>query len=428
MKAEIETSLDPVCGMTVKLPSTHHHDYAGTAYHFCCAGCRTKFMADPAHYLRPRQDAEPQTVEGASAYTCPMHPEIAQDEPGTCPICGMALEPVMVSLDDGDNPELVDMTRRFWISAALSIVVVILAMGEMVGMSFSRLASPRVLTWIELALATPVVVWGGWPFFIRGWQSLVTRNLNMFTLIALGTGVAFVYSVAATIAPDAFPAAFQDAHGEVAVYFEAAAVIITLVLLGQVMELRARHRTGAAIRALLQLVPTTARRIEADGSERDVSLDDVRVGDRLRVRPGEKMPVDGIVIEGTSSVDESMISGEPIPVEKSAGDKVVGATINGIGGMVIEARRVGTDTLLSKIVQMVAAAQRSRAPIQKLADVVAGYFVPIVMLAAVVTFITWAAVGPAPALAYALINAVAVLIIACPCALGLATPMSIMTA
>ena len=428
MKAEIETSLDPVCGMTVKLPSTHHHDYAGTAYHFCCAGCRTKFMADPAHYLRPRQDAEPQTVEGASAYTCPMHPEIAQDEPGTCPICGMSLEPVMVSLDDGDNPELVDMTRRFWISAALSIVVVILAMGEMVGMSFSRLASPRVLTWIELALATPVVVWGGWPFFIRGWQSLVTRNLNMFTLIALGTGVAFVYSVAATIAPDAFPAAFQDAHGEVAVYFEAAAVIITLVLLGQVMELRARHRTGVAIRALLQLVPTTARRIEADGSERDVSLDDVRVGDRLRVRPGEKMPVDGIVIEGTSSVDESMISGEPIPVEKSAGDKVVGATINGIGGMVIEARRVGTDTLLSKIVQMVAAAQRSRAPIQKLADVVAGYFVPIVMLAAVVTFITWAAVGPAPALAYALINAVAVLIIACPCALGLATPMSIMTA
>ncbi len=428
MNAEIETALDPVCGMTVKLPSTHHHEHAGSVYHFCCAGCRTRFMADPAHYLHPRQDEAPQAVEGASSYTCPMHPEIVQDETGSCPICGMALEPVMASLDDGDNPELVDMTRRFWVSAAFSFAVVAIAMGEMVGMSFSRLASPRLSAWFELALATPVVLWGGWPFFIRGWQSLVTRKLNMFTLIALGTGVAFTYSVAATIVPDAFPAAFQDAHGEVAVYFEAAAVIITLVLLGQVLELRARHRTGAAIRALLQLAPTTARRIEADGSERDVPLDEVQVGDQLRVRPGEKMPVDGVVIEGSSAVDESMITGEPIPVEKSAGDNVVGATINGVGGMVIEARRVGADTLLSKIVQMVAAAQRSRAPIQKLVDVVAGYFVPIVILVAVVTFVTWAVVGPAPALAYALINAVAVLIIACPCALGLATPMSIMTA
>lgn len=428
MNTEIETALDAVCGMTVKLPSTHQHEHAGETWHFCSAGCRTKFMTDPGHYLRPRQDEAPQAVEGASSYTCPMHPEIVQDRPGNCPICGMALEPVMASLDDGDNPELVDMTRRFWLSAALSIAVVVLAMGEMFGMSLRRWASPQVLTWLELALATPVVLWGGWPFFIRGWQSLVTRNLNMFTLIALGTGVAFVYSVAATIFPGAFPAAFQDAHGEVAVYFEAAAVIVTLVLLGQVMELRARHRTGAAIRALLQLAPKTARRIEADGSERDVPLDEVQVGDHLRVRPGEKMPVDGVVIEGSSAVDESMITGEPIPVEKSAGDKVVGATINGVGGMVVEARRVGADTLLSKIVQMVAAAQRSRAPIQKLADVVAGYFVPIVILVAVVTFVTWAAIGPAPALAYALINAVAVLIIACPCALGLATPMSIMTA
>ena len=428
MQAEIETPLDPVCGMTVKLPSTHHYEHDGKTWHFCCAGCRTRFMADPAHYLRPSKDEAPEAVAGAGAYTCPMHPKIIQDQPGDCPICGMALEPVMASLDDGDNPELVDMTRRFWLSAALSIVVVLLAMGEMFGMAFSRLASPRVLTWLELGLATPVVLWGGWPFFVRGWQSLLTRNLNMFTLIALGTGVAFAYSVAATIFPQAFPAAFQDAHGEVGVYFEAAAVIVTLVLLGQVLELRARHRTGAAIRALLQLAPTTARRIEADGSERDVPLDDVRVGDRLRVRPGEKIPVDGIVIEGSSAVDESMISGEPIPVEKSAGNKVVGATINGVGGMVIEARRVGTDTLLAKIVQMVAAAQRSRAPIQKLADVVAGYFVPIVILVAVATFIAWAALGPAPALAYALINAVAVLIIACPCALGLATPMSIMTA
>jgi len=423
-----QTSSDPVCGMTVKLPSTHHHEHGGETYHFCCAGCRTKFSADPGHYLRGEHRNVPAAVEGASSYTCPMDPEIVQDEPGTCPICGMALEPMMVSLDDEENPELVDMTRRLRVSAMLALPVLVLAMGEMVGLSFEGLASPRVLTWLEFAFATPVVLWGGGPFFVRGWQSLVTRNFNMFTLIALGTGVAFAYSIGATLAPSIFPASFQDSHGEVAVYFEAAVVIITLVLLGQVMELRARHRTGAALRALLGLAPKTARRIIADGTESDVPLEQIQVGDRLRVRPGEKMPVDGIVIEGASAIDESMITGEPIPVEKAAGDKVIGATVNGTGGLVIEAQRVGADTLLSQIVQMVAAAQRSRAPIQKLADVVAGYFVPIVVLASVVTFVVWAVVGPEPALAYALINAVAVLIIACPCALGLATPMSIMTA
>lgn len=423
-----ESSLDPVCGMTVTLPSARHHEHDGATYHFCSAGCLSKFAADPGHYLRGEHRKTPQAVAGATSYTCPMDPEIVQDEPGICPICGMALEPMMVTLDDAQNPELVDMTRRFWVSAALSLPVLALAMGEMLGLSFEQVAQPQVLTWLEFAFAAPVVLWGGWPFFVRGWQSLVTRNLNMFTLIALGTGVAFVYSIVAVVAPSVFPASFQDAHGEVAVYFEAAAVIITLVLLGQVMELRARHRTGTAIRALLGLAPKTARRIEHDGSEGDVSLEEVKVGDHLRVRPGEKIPVDGVVIEGASSVDESMITGEPIPTEKTAGDKVIGATVNGTGGLIIEARRVGGDTLLSQIVQMVATAQRSRAPIQKLADVVAGYFVPIVILSAVATFVVWAAIGPAPALAYGLINSVAVLIIACPCALGLATPMSIMTA
>ena len=424
----VETSLDLVCGMTVKLPSTHHHDHDGDSYHFCSAGCKTKFSADPGYYLRGDHRNAPAAVKGASSYTCPMDPEIVQDEPGSCPICGMALEPMMVSLDDEENPELVDMTRRLWISAVLSLPVLLLAMGEMIGLSFDRFASPQVQTWLEFAFATPVVLWGGWPFFVRGWQSIMTRNFNMFTLIALGTGVAYAYSIVATLAPSVFPASFQDLHGEVAVYFEAAAVIITLVLLGQVMELRARHRTGAAIRALLGLAPKTARRIEPDGSEVDAPLQNIQVGNRLRVRPGEKMPVDGVIIEGASSVDESMITGEAIPIEKVSGDEVIGATVNGTGGLVIEARRVGGDTMLSQIVQMVAAAQRSRAPIQKLADVVAGYFVPAVVLSSVATFVVWAAIGPAPALAYALINAVAVLIIACPCALGLATPMSIMTA
>jgi len=423
-----ETATDPVCGMTVKLPSAQHHDHGEETYYFCCAGCRTKFSADPVYYLRGDHRKAPKKLKGASSYTCPMDPEIVQDEPGTCPVCGMALEPMTVSLDDEENPELIDMTRRLWVSAALSVPVLLLAMGEMLGLSFDRLASPKIQTWLEFAFATPVVLWGGWPFFVRGWQSVVTRNFNMFTLIALGTGVAFTYSIVATLLPSVFPASFQDTHGEVAVYFEAAAVIITLVLLGQVMELRARHRTGSAIRALLGLAPKTARRIEPDGSENDVPLQNIQVGNHLRVRPGEKMPVDGVVVEGSSAVDESMITGEPIPIEKGAGDKVIGATVNGTGGLIIEARRVGSDTLLAQIVQMVAAAQRSRAPIQKLADVVAGYFVPTVVLSSIATFVVWAAIGPAPAFAYALINAVAVLIIACPCALGLATPMSIMTA
>ena len=334
-----------------------------------------------------------------------------------------------VTAEEPENPELVDMTRRFRVSAVLTLPLLIIAMGGMLpGVSFEWLGSHRVLAWLELALATPVVLWGGWPFFQRGWASMKTRNLNMFTLIALGTGVAYAYSVIATIAPDLFPAAFRDANGRVAVYFEAAAMIVTLVLVGQVMELRARNRTGAAIRALLGLAPSTARRIDANGAEEDVPLEHVHVGDRLRVRPGEKVPVDGVVLEGDSSVDESMISGEPIPVRKGPGDAVVGATINGTGSLVVEARRVGADTMLAQIVQMVSQAQRSRAPIQKLADVVAGYFVPAVMAVAVITFAVWALAGPAPAMAYAIINSVAVLIIACPCALGLATPMSIMTA
>jgi len=361
-------------------------------------------------------------------YTCPMHPEIIRDEPGDCPICGMALEATTVTLEEEANPELVDMTRRFWVSGVLTVPLVIVAMGEFLGLSFEWLATPRTLSWLELVLATPVVLWGGWPFFVRAWQSVVNRSLNMFSLIGLGTGVAYWYSVVAIAAPGIFPASFRDTHGEVAIYFEAAAVIVTLVLLGQVMELRARNRTGAAIRALLGLAPKTARRLNADGSETDVPLEQVQVGDRLRVRPGEKVPVDGVVVEGESAVDESMISGEPIPVAKQSGERVIGATINGTGGLVIEAERVGSDTLLSQIVQMVAAAQRSRAPIQKLADVVAGYFVPTVVAIAIVTFIVWALVGPAPAMGFAIINAVAVLIIACPCALGLATPMSIMTA
>jgi Cu+-exporting ATPase len=373
---------------------------------------------------------EPQTpaLPTKAQYTCPMHPEIVRDEPGDCPICGMALGPLTVTLEEEENAELVDMTRRFVVSAIVTVPLVVFAMGDVVGIAFDWLASPRTLGWVELALGTPVVLWGGWPFFVRGWRSVVNRSLNMFTLIGLGTGIAYGYSVVATVVPGMFPASFRDAHGEVAVYFEAAAVIVTLVLLGQVMELRARSRTGAAIRALLGLAPKTARRIEADGSEQDVPLDQVQVGDRLRVRPGEKIPVDGQVVEGASAVDESMITGEPIPVEKQRGDGVIGATVNGTGGLVIEAQRVGADTMLAQIVQMVAAAQRSRAPIQKLADQVAGYFVPAVVLIAIVTFVVWALIGPAPAMAYALINAVAVLIIACPCALGLATPMSIMTA
>ncbi|NCF82710.1 MAG: cadmium-translocating P-type ATPase [Proteobacteria bacterium] len=389
-------------------------------------------QTDPSACPKCGMALDPESVPMAATrtqYTCPMHPEIERDAPGDCPICGMALEPVTVTVEEQENPELVDMSRRFWVSAVLTLPLLVIAMGGMIpGLSFEWIGSPRTLAWLELALATPVVLWGGWPFFQRGWASLVNRHLNMFTLIALGTGVAYAYSVIATSAPDLFPEAFRDASGRGAVYFEAAAMIVTLVLVGQVMELRARHRTGAAIRALLGLAPKTARRLNADGSEEDVPLEQVHVGDRLRVRPGEKVPVDGVVAEGNSTVDESMISGEPIPVQKVPGDSVVGATVNGTGSLVIEAERVGADTMLAQIVQMVSQAQRSRAPIQKLADVVAGYFVPAVMAVAVVTFIVWALIGPAPAMAYAVINAVAVLIIACPCALGLATPMSIMTA
>ena len=360
-------------------------------------------------------------------YVCPMHPEIVRPEPGACPICGMALEPRTVTLEEETNPELIDMTRRFWVGVALSVPIVFFAMSEMIpGQPVQRSISPHVLNWIQLVLATPVVFWGGWPFFERGWASIVNRSLNMFTLIAIGVGTAFVYSVAATLFPDAFPPSFRGHGGEVGVYFDAAATITTLVLLGQVLELRARSKTSRAIRALLGLAPKTARLVRDDGTETDVPLERVQVGDRLRVRPGEKIPVDGIVLEGTTSIDESMITGEPIPVEKIKGSRVTGGTVNGTGSFIMRAERVGSDTLLAQIVRMVAEAQRSRAPIQKLADVVAGYFVPAVVLVAVITFIVWALVGPEPAMAYALLNAVAVLIIACPCALGLATPMSIM--
>jgi len=371
----------------------------------------------------------PDRPAGRTEWVCPMHPEIVRDRPGSCPKCGMALEPREASAEDEENPELVDMTRRFWVSVALALPVLILAMGEHIpGWPLRRLVSARAMQWIQLALATPVVLWGGWPFFVRGWRSVVNRSLNMFTLIGLGVAVAYLYSLVATLAPGMFPAAFRGDAGDVAVYFEAAAVIVALVLLGQVLELRARSRTGAAIKALLGLAPKTARRVGTDGAEKDVALDEVQPGDLLRVRPGEKVPVDGTVVEGSSSVDESMVTGEPIPVEKQSGDRVVGATVNGTGALLMRAERVGSETLLAQIVRMVAEAQRSRAPIQKLADVVAGYFVPAVVGIALVTFAVWALVGPDPRLAHALVNAVAVLIIACPCALGLATPMSIMVA
>jgi len=456
---------DPVCGMSVTAETEYSFTEGDDTHYFCSAKCLEKFRIAPEQYLDPgtpsaqpellletsvyicpmhpevRQNGpgecpkcgmalEPETPSMATRvqYTCPMHPEIMRDEPGDCPKCGMPLEPMTVSLDDEENPELVDMTRRFRVSAIITVPIVILAMGQLVGISFEWVAGPGVLSWVELVLATPVVLWGGWPFFVRGWQSVINRSLNMFTLIAIGTGLAYAFSVVATALPDIFPVSFRDSAGKVDIYFEAAAVIVTLILLGQVMELRARHRTGAAIKALLGLAPKTARRVDADGSETDVALELIQLGDRLRVRPGEKVPVDGVVVEGTSSVDESMLTGEPIPIAKQTGDKVIGATINGTGGLIIEANRVGTDTMLAQIVQMVAAAQRSRAPIQKLVDIVAGYFVPAVIVISIITFIVWALVGPEPAMAYAIINAVAVLIIACPCALGLATPMSIMAA
>jgi Cu+-exporting ATPase len=370
----------------------------------------------------------PLTTASKTQYTCPMHPEVVRDEPGSCPICGMALEPRLVA-DQDENPELDEMTRRFWISTVLTVPLLIIAMSDLIPRHpLGQVASMPTLQWLELALATPVVLWGGWPFFVRAWQSVVNRSLNMFTLIGLGVAVAYLYSVIAKLLPGAFPASFRGEAGEVPVYFEAAAAITTLVLLGQVLELRARSRTGAAIKALLGLAPKTAKRVREDGGEEDIPLERVRAGDRLRVRPGERVPVDGVVVDGVSSVDESMVTGEPIPVEKRANDRVIGATINGTGSFVMMAERVGAETLLARIVQMVAEAQRSRAPIQKLTDVVAGYFVPAVVAVSVLTFIVWALAGPEPRMAHALINAVAVLIIACPCALGLATPMSIMVA
>ena len=404
--------------------TAHHVEHEGTTWHFCSAKCAAKFTANPAAYLTPGAVPAATSEAPGVIWTCPMHPEIRRDAPGSCPICGMALEPLEPSLEDGPNPELAMMTRRFWACAALSLPLVILTLGaELTGWQ----PLPMALSmWVQLAIATPVVLWGAWPFFERGWASLKSRNLNMFTLISLGVGVAYLYSLVATLAPGIFPAAARTMGGAVPVYFEAAAVITALVLLGQVLELRARTATGRAIRALLGLAPKIARRIAADGTESDVPLDEVQPGDLLRVRPGEKVPVDGVVTEGHSSVDEAMISGEPVPVEKSTGDKLTGATVNGTGALMMRAERVGRDTMLSQIVHMVAEAQRSRAPIQALADKVAGWFVPGVVLIAVLTFVVWLMWGPEPQLSHALINAVAVLIIACPCALGLATPMSIM--
>jgi Cu+-exporting ATPase len=436
--------------------------YEGNLYYFCSKSCKEDFKKNPDSFLVKKtadfpassvthtcpmhpevrqtgpgscpkcgmalEPVEPTVASSKTQWTCPMHPEIVRDAPGSCPICGMALEPRTVSLEEQENPELIDMTRRFKIGTALTIPLVYVAMGSYVpAISPEKFITMETLKWLELILATPVVLWGGWPFFVRGWKSVVTWNPNMFTLIGLGVGVAYGYSIVAALFPQAFPSSFRETSGEVGTYFEAAAVITTLVLLGQVLELRARSKTGAAIKALLGLAPKTARRVQ-DGTEQDVPLEQIQAGDLLRVRPGERVPVDGIVLEGTSSVDESMISGEPIPVEKRTGDRVVGATVNGTGSLIMKAEKVGSETLLAQIVHMVAEAQRSRAPIQKLADIIAGYFVQVVVSIAVITFIVWTWFGPEPRFVYALVNSVAVLIIACPCALGLATPVSIMVA
>ena len=420
------TELDLVCGMTVDPEKTAHHaTHEGVQYHFCSAGCLGKFTADPAKYLSG--STRPETVAAPGAmWTCPMHPEIRQQGPGTCPICGMALEPEEPSLDDAPNPELVDFTRRWWVSAGLAVPLLILTMGtEFLGL---RLVDPAYSPWIQLALTSPIVLWAGWPFFTRGWTSIVTRKLNMFTLIAIGVGAAFLYSVVATVAPGLFPETFRMHGGMVPVYYEAAGVVVALVLLGQVLELRARAATGKAIRALLNLAPKTARRINADGTETEIPLAEVLTGDRLRVRPGEAVPVDGIVIDGRSSVDESMLTGEPLPVAKETTSALTGGTVNGTGSLVMEAQAVGSDTMLARIVRMVAEAQRSRAPIQAVADRISGWFVPLVIAIAIASFAVWSFVGPEPRIGHALLNAIAVLIIACPCALGLATPMSIMVA
>jgi Cu+-exporting ATPase len=418
---------DPVCGMAVD-PATARHrtEYAGKQYFFCGARCLERFSAEPERFVGGGEPAA-SLGPGTAQWTCPMHPQIVRDQPGSCPICGMALEPMVPAGEDAENPELRDMTRRFWVGLALSLPLLAMAMaGDFAKPALDALIAPGIAVWIQLILGTPVVLWAGAPFFQRGWESVVNRSLNMFTLIALGTGVAYLYSLVAALVPSLFPVSFRTPMGEVPLYFEAAAVITTLVLLGQVLELRARSQTNSAIRALLDLAPKDARLVRDDGTEDDVALESVVPGQRLRVRPGEKVPVDGVVLDGHSAVDESMISGEPLPVEKSPGDKVTGATVNGTGGFVMRAERVGSDTLLAQIVHMVAEAQRTRAPIQKLADTVAGWFVPAVIIVAIAAFIAWSMFGPPPAMGFALLNAVAVLIIACPCALGLATPMSIM--
>ncbi len=425
------TAKDPVCGMTVKTDTPHRAEYQGRAYYFCSAGCRARFVVDPGRYVGGGVRAvELPTPPPNTEWTCPMHPQIVRSSPGSCPICGMALEPkTPVSGDEEENPELTDMRRRFWVSLAFTVPLLLLAMGHLVpGRPLARFEGSPVLRWVEMALAAPVVFWGAWPFYERAWQSIVHKSLNMFTLIGLGIAVSSLYSLVATIAPGAFPVSFRDAHGEVGVYFEVAAAIVTLVLLGQVLELRARSKTSAAIRMLLGLAPRTGRRLRGDGTEEDAGLDQIQIGDRFRVRPGEKIPVDGLVLEGTTAVDESMVSGEAIPVEKRPGDRVIGATVNGTGSLIVRAERIGSETLLARIVQMVAEAQRSRAPIQKLADRVSAWFVPMVVGVAVITFVVWALVGPQPRMGYAIVNAVSVLIIACPCALGLATPISIMVA
>ena len=416
--------IDPVCGMEVDpATSEYRFDQRGKMFYFCSAQHRDRFAADPVAYLKPVMAAS--APPKGTIFTCPMHPEIRQEGPGICPICGMALEPVMVTADAPVNHELVDMTRRFWIGLLLSLPVVVLEMGGHVpGLGLHHIVPAQISTWIQFALSTPVVLWAGWPFFQRAWASVVNRSLNMFSLIALGTGAAYLYSLFATFVPGLFPAGFRSMDGTVAVYFEAAAVITVLVLLGQVLELRAREQTGGAIRALLNLAPKTARRLNQDGDE-EIPLASVQVGDRLRVRPGDGVPVDGSVLDGRSAVDESMVTGESMPVMKQSGDKLIGGTVNGTGSLIMRADKIGADTMLSRIVAMVAEAQRSRAPIQRMADTVSGYFVPAVLAIALLSFAGWALFGPPPALAYGLIAAVSVLIIACPCALGLATPMSI---
>ncbi len=421
------TVTDPVCGMPVDPETTRHRtEHAGKQYFFCGPRCLERFTAEPERFVGAAEPAIP-AAPGRALWTCPMHPQIVRDGPGSCPICGMALEPMMPTGEDAENPELRDMTRRFWVALALSVPLLAIAMTEDVDKPMlDAVLAPQLAVWVQLVLGTPAVLWAGAPFFRRGWASIVNRRLNMFTLIALGTGIAYLYSLVAALVPGIFPASFRTQEGGVPLYFEPAAIITTLVLLGQVLELRARSQTNSAIRALLDLAPKDARLVRDDGTEDDIALESVIPGQHLRVRPGEKVPVDGIVIEGHSAVDESMITGEPLPVEKSPGDKVTGATVNGTGSFVMRAERVGSDTLLAQIVHLVAEAQRSRAPIQKLADTVSGWFVPAVIIVAILAFIVWSLLGPPPAMGFALLNAVAVLIIACPCALGLATPMSIM--